>query len=55
MYQYQTGREGYVITTFLDRYVDGQVVFSRKLSTDTYKAISDGYYVGIKPRDEFYY
>ena len=55
MYQYQTGREGYVITTFLDHYVDGSVVSSRKLSTDTYKAISDGYYVGITPRDEFYY
>ena len=55
MFQYQTGREGYVITTYLDRYLDGQVVSSRKLSTDTYKAISDGYYVGVTPRDEFYY
>ena len=55
MVQYQTGREGYVITTYLDRYLDGQVVSSRKLSTDTYKATSDGYYVGVKPRDEYYY
>ncbi len=55
MYQFQTGREGYVITTYLDRYVNGEVVGSRKLYTDTYKATSDGYYVGVKPRDEFYY
>ncbi len=55
MFQYQTGREGYVITTYLDRYMNGQVVSSRKLSTDTYKATSDGYYVGVKPRDEYYY
>ena len=34
---------------------NGEVVFSRKLYTDTYKAISDGYYVGVKPRDAFYY
>ena len=55
MYQYQTGREGYVITTYLDRYLNGEVVSSRKLSTDTYKAVSDGYYVGVKPRDDYYY
>ncbi len=55
MYQFQTGRDGYVITTYLDRYVDGQVASSRRISTDTYRAISDGYYVGVKPRDEFYY
>ena len=55
MYQFQTGREGYVITTYLDRYLDGQVYSSRKLYTDTYKATSDGYYVGVKPRDDYYY
>lgn len=55
MYQYQTGREGYVVTTYLDRYVDGEVVSSRKLYTDTYNAINDGYYVGVTPRDEYYY
>ena len=55
MYQFQTGREGYVITTYLDQYVNGQLYSSKKLSTDTYKAASDGYYVGVKKRDEFYY
>ena len=55
MYQFQTGREGYVITTYLDKYLNGEVVSSRKLYTDTYKATSDGYYVGVKPRDDYYY
>ena len=55
MYQFQKGQDGYVISTYLDRYVNGEVVSSRRLSTDTYKAINEGYYVGVKPRDEFYY
>ena len=55
MYQYQTGKEGYVVTTYLDKYVNGEVVSFRKLYRDTYNAINDGYYVGVRPRDEYYY
>ena len=52
MYQYQTARDGYVISTFLQRVQDGEVTNEQKISTDTYRPQPDGYYVGIKSRDE---
>ena len=54
-YKFQTGRDGYVVTTYLDRYEGKEVTQSRRLYTDTYKSVPDGYYVGIKNRDELYY
>ena len=55
MYQFQKSQEGCILTTYLDRYLGAEVVFSKKLYTDTYNAVSDGYYVGVTPRDEYYY
>ena len=52
MYQYQTARDGYVISTYLQKIRDGEVISEQKVSTDTYKPQPDGYYVGIKSRDE---
>ena len=52
MYQYQTARDGYVISTFLQRVQDGEVTNEQKISTDTYRPQPAGYYVGIKSRDE---
>ncbi len=52
MYQYQKARDGYVISTFLQKIQDGEVVSEQKVSQDTYKPQPDGYYVGIKSRDE---
>jgi len=54
-YKLQSGHEGYVITTYLDRVENGQVTQSRKLHTDTYKSAADVYYVGVKNRDELYF
>ncbi|MBQ8080845.1 MAG: VanW family protein [Clostridia bacterium] len=55
MYQYQTGRDGYVIDTYLQRVENGQVTSETLISTDTYKAQPDGYYVGVTRRDDNYY
>ena len=52
MYQYQTARDGYVISTYLQKIRDGEVISEQKVSQDTYKPQPDGYYVGIKSRDE---
>ena len=52
MVQFQTARDGYVVNTYLQRVQDGEVIGEQKVSQDTYKPIPDGYYVGIRSRDE---
>lgn len=54
MYQYQTARDGCVISTYLQKLDNSVVVSEQLISTDTYKPVPDGYYVGVKSRDEEY-
>ena len=49
-YKYSSGAEGYVVKTYLQKYIDGEVVSSTLISTDTYKARPDIYYVGVTER-----
>ncbi|MEG2701251.1 MAG: G5 domain-containing protein, partial [Clostridia bacterium] len=44
------GREGYVVETYLNTYVDGQMTAHDRVSRDTYPARSDRIYVGVLPR-----
>ena len=49
-YKYSAGAEGYVVKTYLQQYKNGEVVKSTLISTDTYKARPDIYYVGVTER-----
>ena len=49
-YKYSSGSEGYVVKTYLQKYMNGDVVSSTLISTDTYKARPDIYYIGINER-----
>jgi len=48
--KYSTGRDGYVVETYLVTYIDGQEVDRVKLHRDTYPERPDRYWVGITPR-----
>lgn len=48
--KYSSGRDGYVVDTYLITLVDGQEVDRKKLHQDTYPARPDRYWVGITPR-----
>lgn len=49
-YKYSSGAEGYVVKTYLQRYLNGEILSSELISTDTYKARPDIYYVGVSER-----
>lgn len=48
--KYSTGRDGYVVETYLVTYIDGQEAERVKLHKDTYPERPDRYWVGITPR-----
>lgn len=49
-YKYSSGSDGYVVKTYLRLYQGDQVLKETLISTDTYKARADVYYVGVSER-----
>ncbi|MBQ7455570.1 MAG: VanW family protein [Clostridia bacterium] len=49
-YKYSSASEGYVVTTYLQKCIKGEVVEEKALKPDTYKARPAIYYVGVTER-----